>query len=51
VIVSLDGTPIDTLERLLTELRKHRAGEESIVGVSRTDGDLDLTVTLGRYEP
>lgn len=51
VIVSLDGTPIDTLQRLLTELRKHRAGEESIVGVTRSDGDLDLTVTLGKYEP
>ena len=51
VIVSLDGAPIDTLERLLTELRKHRAGEEAIVRVTRSDGDLDLTITLGRYEP
>jgi S1-C subfamily serine protease len=51
VIVSLDGVPIDTLERLLTELRRHRAGEESIVHITRSDGDLDLTVTLGRLEP
>ena len=51
VIVALDGVPIDTLERLLTELRRHRAGEESIVGITRSDGDLDLTVTLGKYEP
>ncbi len=51
VIVSLDGTPIETLERLLTELRRHRAGEETVVGITRSDGDLDLTVTLGRYEP
>lgn len=51
VIVSLDGVPIDTLERLLTELRRHRAGEQSILGVTRSDGELDLTITLGRYEP
>jgi len=51
VIVSLDGVPIDTLERLLTELRRHRAGEESIVSITRADGDLDLTLTLGRLEP
>jgi len=50
VIVSLDGVTIDTLERLLTELRRHRAGEESTVRVTRSDGDLDLTVTLGRLE-
>ncbi|HLF42403.1 MAG TPA: trypsin-like peptidase domain-containing protein [Acidimicrobiia bacterium] len=51
VIVSLDGVPIETLEGLLTELRRHRAGEESIVSITRSDGDLDLTVTLGRFEP
>jgi S1-C subfamily serine protease len=51
VIVSLDGAPIETLEGLLTELRSHRAGEESIVGITRSDGDMDLTVTLGIYEP
>jgi S1-C subfamily serine protease len=51
VIVSLDGVRIDTLERLLTELRKHRSGDESIVSVTRSDGDLDLTVVLGTYEP
>ena len=51
VIVSLDGVPIDTLESLLTELRRRRAGEESILGITRSDGDLDLNVTLGRLEP
>jgi S1-C subfamily serine protease len=51
VIVSLDGVPIDTLERLLTELRRHRAGEESIVSITRAEGDLELTITLGRLEP
>ncbi len=51
VIVALDGVPIDTLERLLTELRRHRAGDETIVGITRSDGDMNLTVTLGKYEP
>ena len=51
VIVSLDGEPIETLEGLLTELRRHRAGEESIVGITRSNGEMDLTVTLGRVEP
>ena len=50
VIVSLDGAPIETLERLLTELRRRRAGEVSILGVTRSDADLDLTVVLGKYE-
>jgi len=50
VIVALDGVPIDTLERLLTELRRHRAGDESTVGITRSDGDMNLTVTLGQYE-
>jgi S1-C subfamily serine protease len=50
VIVSLDGAPIETLEGLLTELRKHRAGEELNVGITRSDGDMNLTVILGRYE-
>jgi S1-C subfamily serine protease len=51
VIVSVDGVPIHSLERLLTVLRRHRAGDVSILGVTRSDADLDLTVTLGRYEP
>jgi len=50
VIVSLDGAPIETLEGLLTELRRHRAGEESNVGITRSEGDMNLTVILGRYE-
>jgi S1-C subfamily serine protease len=51
VIVALDGVPIDTLERLLTELRMHRAGDETSVGITRSDGDMNLTVTLGKYDP
>lgn len=51
VIVSLDDVSIFTLDGLLTKLRRTREGEEVILGITRSDGDLDLTVTLGRYVP
>lgn len=51
VIVSLDEVSIITLDGLLTKLRRTREGQEVILGISRSDGDLDLTVTLGRYVP
>ena len=50
VIVALDGAPVDTLEQLLTVLRKRRAGEEVSLAVERAESNLDLTVTLARLE-
>ena len=50
VIVALDGEPVDTLEQLLTVLRKRRAGEEVSLAVERAESNLDLTVTLARLE-
>ena len=50
VIISLDGTPVDTLEGLLAVLRKRRAGDEVALVAERADSDLDLTVTLARLD-
>jgi S1-C subfamily serine protease len=51
VIVALDDTPVDTLEQMLSMLRKRRAGEVVSLAVERAESDLDLTVTLARLEP
>jgi putative serine protease PepD len=47
VITSLDGVPVITMEGLLTEMRRKRAGEVVSVSVSREDSGIELDVTLG----
>jgi len=51
VITALDGVPITTMDALLTEMRTKRSGDEVSVAVSRTDSDLDLTISLGTLDP
>ncbi|MFZ0627631.1 MAG: trypsin-like peptidase domain-containing protein [Acidimicrobiia bacterium] len=51
VITALDGKPVTTLDRLLTLLRSHRAGQTVDVSFDRADQELELAVTLGRLEP
>ena len=48
VIVELDGTPVRTIEELLAQLRRHRAGDQVEVRILRADSEQVLTVTLGR---
>ncbi len=48
VIVELNGTPVRTIEELLAQLRRHRAGDQVQVRILRADSELVLTVTLGR---
>lgn len=50
VIVRMNGAQVTTLNELLTTLRFYRAGDEMVFGVNRTEGDLDLTITLGRLD-
>jgi putative serine protease PepD len=50
VITALDGKPVTTLDRLLTLLRSHRAGQSVDVAVTRADQELALAVTLGKLE-
>jgi S1-C subfamily serine protease len=47
VITSVDGTPITTMDTLLTHLRTRRAGEDVILAVTRSESAVDLTITLG----
>lgn len=51
VIVSLDGATVDSLETLLTVLRRHRAGDQVTVGATRAEDDVELAVTLTRLTP
>ncbi|HSO49616.1 MAG TPA: trypsin-like peptidase domain-containing protein [Acidimicrobiia bacterium] len=50
VITAIDGVPITTMEALLTEMRTKRSGDEVTVAVSRSDSDVDLTISLGTLE-
>jgi S1-C subfamily serine protease len=50
VITAIDDVPVNTLDALLTALRTKRSGDEVRVAVSRAEGNLDLTVTLGTVE-
>ncbi len=47
VITSLDGVPVTTMEALLTEMRRKRAGQTVTVGVTRAESPTDLEITLG----
>ena len=51
VLTAMDGSPIVTLDQLLTELRLRRAGDEVIMTVLRADEEVALPVILGRLEP
>jgi putative serine protease PepD len=50
VVTAINGDPIATNNQLLTRLRMHRAGEAVVFDVLRTDGELEIKVTLGRLE-
>lgn len=50
VITALDGTPITTMDGLLTLLRSKRADEQVTVSVSRADNPTELTITLGTQQ-
>jgi S1-C subfamily serine protease len=50
VITAIDGVAVTTMEGLLTEMRTKRSGDEVTVAVSRSDSDLDLTISLGTRE-
>ena len=50
VITTMNGAPINELTQLLTMLRTRRADQDLLVGVLRADGELEITVTLGRLE-
>ncbi|MGH8913525.1 MAG: S1C family serine protease [Acidimicrobiia bacterium] len=50
VITTLDGTPITTMEELLTLLRTKRSGEEVSIAVLRADSEVDLMITLGTLQ-
>ena len=51
VITTIDDAPINELTQLLTMLRMRRADQDIVIGVLRADGEIDITVTLGRLEP
>jgi S1-C subfamily serine protease len=46
VIVRLDGKPVDTVEDLFAELRRHRPGDRVTLTVVRDGREQQLTVTL-----
>lgn len=47
VITALDGVPVTTMDGLLTEMRRKRAGDEVTLAVTRADEAVDLEVILG----
>lgn len=49
VIVSLDGDPVNTIERLIALLRKRRAGDQISVDALRGSQHVTLSVTLGEW--
>ena len=51
VITAMNDQQIATQDQLLTNLRMYRAGDVIVVGIIRSDSELDLTVTLARLEP
>jgi S1-C subfamily serine protease len=48
VIIEVAGTKVETLEKMLAVLRRHRAGDLIDVRVLRQNSELTLEVTLGR---
>lgn len=51
VIVELDGEPVNTLDSLLSRLRRLRAGQTIPVRILRSDANTTLDVTLGLLNP
>ena len=51
VIVELDGEPVNTIDSLLSRLRRLRAGETVPVRILRSDANTTLDVTLGLLNP
>ncbi len=47
VITALDEVPVTTMEGLLTEMRRKRAGEVVTIDVTRADSVMALDITLG----
>ncbi|MGH3649293.1 MAG: S1C family serine protease [Acidimicrobiia bacterium] len=47
VIVALDGHEVNTIEALLSRLRRLRAGDTILVHILRADAETTLNVTLG----
>ena len=47
MITALDEVPVTTMEGLLTEMRRKRAGEVVTIDVTRADSVMALDITLG----
>ena len=46
VITAIDDVPVSSMEALLTDLRRRRAGETVTLAVNRSSNPTDLTVIL-----
>lgn len=51
VIVELNGEPVNTLDAMLAQLRRLRAGQTIPVRILRSDANTTLDVMLGRLNP
>lgn len=51
VIVQIEGRPVNTIDALLAQLRRLRAGEMVTLSILRSDSQTTLDVTLGRLTP
>ncbi len=50
VIVKADGTEISTMDELVKIKNKHKAGEKMTLTLARSDGDVDIELTLDTDE-
>ncbi len=51
VIVEIDGTAVNTIDALLSRLRRMRAGDTVVVRILRGDAETTLDVIMGRLSP